>query len=57
MLLDTQPELVEGLAHLDLLRVGFVAVEDAPPGVEFGLANLLGGLRLREFWGEEDLGS
>ena len=55
MLLDPQPELVEGLAHLDLLRVGFVAVEDAPSGVEFGLANLLGGLWLHEFWGEEDL--
>ena len=52
VLLDAQPELVEGLAHLDLLRVGLVAVEDAPSGVELGLANLLGGLRLRELRGE-----
>ena len=57
MLLDAQPELVEGLAHLDLLRVGLVAMKDAPSGVELGLSDLLGGLRLSESGCEEDLGS
>ena len=57
MLLHAQPELVEGLAHLNLLRVSLIAVEDAPSGVELGLSDLLGGLQLSKSGCEEDLGS
>ena len=55
MLHDAQIEPVEGLAHLDLLRVSLVAVKYSPPCIQLGLPNLLGGLHLLEFGCEEDL--